>query len=71
MNEKSSDTKRKTWSVKRLFRKIRKPISHFVETIWAIGVGLVAAMVTPFPIYLSGRGTQIASLFFFDVTRKA
>jgi len=51
MSEKSSDTKRDTWSVKRLLSEIRKPISHFVETIWAIGVGLVAAMVTPFPIY--------------------
>jgi len=50
MSEKSSDTKRKHWAVKRLC-KICKPISHFVETIWAIGVGLVAAMVTPFPIY--------------------
>ncbi len=51
MREKSNVSENKTCSVKSLFHKIRKPVTHFLDTIWAIGVGLVVGLVSPFPIY--------------------
>jgi len=45
------DTRRKACTVKRMLHKTIKPITHFVATIWAIGVGVVATMVSPLLIH--------------------
>jgi len=42
---KDNETKRSS-SVLFLFHKVVQPVTHFVETIWAIGVGVVAGTVS-------------------------
>lgn len=50
-HEKSENSKSMICMVKRRITKLAKPTAYIFETIWAIGAGMVAAMVSPLPIH--------------------
>lgn len=67
MSEKSKNSKSETCTVKRCKKYLTKPLYHIFETLWAIGAGVMATVVTP--LLLIEKGSSVTIPFSFDLIR--